>query len=114
MTRIFPLDAAAIEVSANGDKCFEDAGLNGGTPLPASIRPPPADLSHPWDRAERLPSKERTRRPWKMKIRPLQDRVLVKRVKEITDGLSRLARNLWWSWDQEAQDVFQQLSPRGW
>ena len=29
-------------------------------------------------------------------------------------GLNKLARNLWWSWDQEAQDLFQELSPRGW
>jgi starch phosphorylase len=35
-------------------------------------------------------------------------------LKELTDGLSRLARNLWWCWDQEAQDIFQQLSPRCW
>ncbi len=36
---------------------------------------------------------------------------------ELTDlvaGLNRLARNLWWTWDQEAQDIFQELSPRGW
>lgn len=35
-------------------------------------------------------------------------------LKELTDGLNRLARNLWWSWDQEAQDLFHELSPRGW
>jgi len=35
-------------------------------------------------------------------------------VKELTAGLNRLARNLWWSWDQEAQELFQELSPRGW
>ncbi|MBN9689723.1 MAG: alpha-glucan family phosphorylase [Verrucomicrobia bacterium] len=35
-------------------------------------------------------------------------------LKELTDGLNRLARNLWWSWYQEAQDIFQTLSPRGW
>ncbi|HRI16218.1 MAG TPA: alpha-glucan family phosphorylase [Verrucomicrobiota bacterium] len=35
-------------------------------------------------------------------------------LKELTDGLNRLARNLWWSWDQEAQDLFHQLTPRGW
>ena len=35
-------------------------------------------------------------------------------LKELTDGLNRLARNLWWSWNQEAQDIFQSLSPRGW
>ncbi len=29
-------------------------------------------------------------------------------------GLHKLARNLWVTWDQEAQDIFQQLSPRGW
>ena len=28
--------------------------------------------------------------------------------------MQKLARNLWWTWDQEAQDVFQELSPRGW
>ncbi len=36
---------------------------------------------------------------------------------ELTDlivGLNRLARNLWWTWDQEAQEIFQELSPRGW
>ena len=29
-------------------------------------------------------------------------------------GLNKLSRNLWWTWDQEAQDLFQELSPRGW
>src|SRR5881394_309010 len=33
---------------------------------------------------------------------------------ELTRGLNRLARNLWWTWDQEAQDVFHELSPRSW
>ena len=33
---------------------------------------------------------------------------------ELISGLNRLSRNLWWSWDQEAQDVFQELTPRGW
>src|SRR3954467_3551056 len=36
---------------------------------------------------------------------------------ELTDlisGLNKLARNLWWTWDQETQEVFQELSPRGW
>src|SRR5882762_9150629 len=33
---------------------------------------------------------------------------------EITTGLHRLAHNLWWTWDQEAQEVFHDLSPRGW
>jgi starch phosphorylase len=28
--------------------------------------------------------------------------------------LRRLAANLWWTWNQECQDIFQELSPRGW
>ena len=26
-------------------------------------------------------------------------------------GLNRLARNLWWTWNQEAQEIFQELAP---
>jgi starch phosphorylase len=33
---------------------------------------------------------------------------------ELVAGLKKLSRNIWWSWDQEAQDLFQELSPRGW
>src|SRR5687768_10415334 len=36
---------------------------------------------------------------------------------ELTDlivGLNKLARNLWWTWNQDAQEIFQELSPRGW
>ena len=33
---------------------------------------------------------------------------------ELMVGLNKLARNLWWTWNQEAQEVFQELSPRGW
>src|SRR5271154_3911903 len=29
-------------------------------------------------------------------------------------GLKKLSRNIWWCWDQEAQDLFQELSPRSW
>jgi len=35
-------------------------------------------------------------------------------VGRLTAGLHRVARNLWWTWNQEAQEVFQELSPRGW
>src|SRR5437773_9705570 len=35
-------------------------------------------------------------------------------VTELTAGLNTLARNLWWTWDQEAQEIFQELSPRCW
>ena len=33
---------------------------------------------------------------------------------ELVAGLNQLSRNLWWCWDQEAQDLFSELSPRGW
>jgi starch phosphorylase len=32
----------------------------------------------------------------------------------LTAGLTRLSRNLWWTWNQGAQEIFQELSPRGW
>src|SRR5579862_2355254 len=35
-------------------------------------------------------------------------------LKELASGLNKLARNLWWTWDQEAQELFQDLSPRSW
>src|SRR5580704_2196154 len=33
---------------------------------------------------------------------------------ELISGLNKMSRNLWWCWNQEAQDLFQRLSPRGW
>src|SRR6187455_151790 len=33
---------------------------------------------------------------------------------QLTAGLHKVAHNLWWTWDQGAQDIFQELSPRGW
>jgi starch phosphorylase len=33
---------------------------------------------------------------------------------DLTVGLNKLARNLWWTWNQDAQEIFQELSPRGW
>ena len=35
-------------------------------------------------------------------------------VTSLVQGLNQLARNLWWTWDQEAQELFQELSPHGW
>ncbi len=32
----------------------------------------------------------------------------------LVNGLKKLSRNLWWGWDQESQDFFYELSPRGW
>ncbi|MBI3875094.1 MAG: alpha-glucan family phosphorylase, partial [Verrucomicrobia bacterium] len=33
---------------------------------------------------------------------------------EMIHGLNRVARNLWWTWNQEPQELFAELSPRGW
>lgn len=33
---------------------------------------------------------------------------------QLTEGLKKLAHNLWWTWDQGAQEIFHELSPRGW
>src|SRR5580692_865421 len=33
---------------------------------------------------------------------------------ELVAGLKKLSRNIWWCWNQEAQDLFQELSPRAW
>src|SRR5262245_65174586 len=33
---------------------------------------------------------------------------------QLVADLHRVSRNLWWTWDQEAQEVFHDLSPRGW
>lgn len=33
---------------------------------------------------------------------------------DLISRLKKLSRNLWWSWNQEAQDLFQELSPRNW
>ncbi len=45
----------------------------------------------------------------------MSDRTLsTKELTELTVGLNRLARNLWWTWNQEAQEIFHELSPRGW
>src|SRR3954462_5719724 len=35
-------------------------------------------------------------------------------IDETIAALDRMAHNLWWTWNQEAQDIFQELSPRGW
>src|SRR3984885_13185028 len=33
---------------------------------------------------------------------------------DLIAGLNKLSRNLSWCWNQEAEDLFQRLSPRGW
>ena len=45
-----------------------------------------------------------------MSKKPLTNKELT----ELSIGLNKLARNLWWTWDQQAQEIFNELSPRGW
>ncbi|MDC0267712.1 alpha-glucan family phosphorylase [bacterium] len=45
-----------------------------------------------------------------MKSKPLTSTELT----QMIHGLNRLARNLWWTWNQEAQEIFHKLSPRTW
>src|ERR1041385_6998531 len=45
-----------------------------------------------------------------MKTEPLSQSELT----EIVNGLHRVSRNLWWTWNQEAQEFFHELSPRAW
>lgn len=45
---------------------------------------------------------------------PNYQRLTTTQLTELTNGLHRMARNLWWTWNQEAQQVFHDLSPRGW
>src|SRR6185369_15896442 len=52
---------------------------------------------------------------YRVKTEPMTNEPLTnKELTDLTTGLNRLARNLWWTWDQEAQEIFQELSPRGW
>src|SRR5688572_7161247 len=44
----------------------------------------------------------------------LESNVTLQEIEQMIAGLNRLARNLWWTWNQEAQELFQELSPRSW
>lgn len=35
-------------------------------------------------------------------------------VSRLVESLHRVSRNLWWTWNQQPQELFQQLSPRAW
>jgi starch phosphorylase len=35
-------------------------------------------------------------------------------IKDLASRLNVVSHNLWWTWDEEAQQVFHELSPRGW
>ena len=56
--------------------------------------------------------------PWSIFLKPLkgnhQNSLSVGEAAALAAGLSRLARNLWWTWNQDALSVFEELSPRGW
>src|SRR5580765_6847208 len=45
-----------------------------------------------------------------MAKKPLTEKELT----ELISGLHKLAHNLWWTWDQQAQELFAELSPRCW
>ncbi len=48
-------------------------------------------------------------------IRPEWKKVLVQqRIPENLDGLERLARNLWWSWNYEGSELFEQINHDRW
>src|SRR5687767_13083726 len=38
----------------------------------------------------------------------------IEEIEQMIAGLNRLARNLWWTWNQESQEIFSELSPRSW
>jgi starch phosphorylase len=35
-------------------------------------------------------------------------------INDLVPRLHRMAHNLWWTWDEEAQEIFHELTPRGW
>lgn len=45
-----------------------------------------------------------------MKIEPMN----LSEIKGMIEGLNKMARNLWWTWNYEAQEIFETLSPRTW
>ena len=48
------------------------------------------------------------------RLNKLSRKVSSLELNDLVTRLNKLSRNLWWTWDQEAQEVFQELSPRGW
>ncbi len=48
------------------------------------------------------------------RLNKLSHKVSSLELNDLVARLNKLSRNLWWTWDQEAQEVFQELSPRGW
>ncbi|MCU0786681.1 MAG: alpha-glucan family phosphorylase [Verrucomicrobia bacterium] len=43
-----------------------------------------------------------------------QKRLKPDEIKDLAARLNKVAGNLWWTWDEEAQEIFHELSPRGW
>ncbi len=66
---------------------------------------------HEKERIEKLPEAEQVL----VDIHPLWRRVLVQQsIPEQLKPLEELARNLWWSWNQEAIDLFSSIDPDLW
>jgi glycogen phosphorylase len=49
-----------------------------------------------------------------MRLNTLQNFSYADETHELLARLRHLAKNLWWTWNQECQEIFQELSPRGW
>jgi starch phosphorylase len=52
--------------------------------------------------------------PARIQRRPGDPGIALDDAANVLSRLRRLAANLWWTWNQECQDIFQELSPRGW
>lgn len=54
------------------------------------------------------------RRNWKVNLKTGQPYLYTDETANLLERLKRLSRNLYWTWNQECQEIFQDLSPRGW
>ena len=49
-----------------------------------------------------------------MAVRSLRTFTVLPHLPDRLQALQKLAYNIWWCWNQEAQELFYKLSPRGW
>jgi glycogen phosphorylase/synthase len=72
------------------------------------------------DRVESFPVKQPVQRKIKLTVTPHQDvpvwkKVVVEpRIPEKLKGLQKLSRNLWWSWNFKATEMFESIDPEKW
>lgn len=72
------------------------------------------------DRVESFPVKQPLQRKIKLTVTPHQDapvwkKVVVEpRIPEKLKGLQKLSRNLWWSWNFKATELFESIDPEKW